>query len=609
MKNKVPTMKASLLTFVVIVLIASSAVAIAWTSKNMEGQISRRVAASLETVLSTTQQSLRVWQQETTMNASIVANSPEIRVAIQRQDELRHQYSDLTRSASLHDLRQRLRPYVDQHSYIDFEIISRDGVQIASGQTEFLGQSTIADLNRRFVDTIFAGIPKVGEPLRLPAERRTAQSSTNMAVGVPVLNDLNEVIAALIFRLDAAKEFTPLTSIGRLGRTGDIYMFDSQARLLTPTRFQSHPGAELKDPGGDTTEGFRPSRPRQQQPLTQMASSAVQGGSGIDLAGYRDYRGVPVVGTWVWDPDLGLGLAAEMEVSEAYAPIRPIRMLSLVMIVVVTTAVILLMRVMAHRARLQATNFGYQQALKARQDLLAIVAHDLKNPINSVALSSSVLVKMLEAPSPDIRFVVQNLGIIHRSAFRMNRLIEDLLVSTRIETGQLRIQPQECDVPPLLQELEQLVSPLAAEKSVEFICSIGPEVPRAFVDPDRLTQVLSNLVGNAIKFTPAHGVVSVSVHVQQDEIQFCVRDSGPGIASSELPRIFDQYWQAQQNKGGSGLGLYISKGLIEAHGGRIWVESVVGEGTSAYFTVPKAGRLHEGSRENTLHDPGRNFSS
>jgi hypothetical protein len=92
-----------------------------------------------------------------------------------------------------------------------------------------------------------------------------------------------------------------------------------------------------------------------------MASAAIQGSSGIDLDGYRDYRGVPVVGTWVWNPELGLGLAAEMEVSEAYAPMRTIRLLSLVMIAVVTTAVFLLMRVMAHRARLQATNFGYQQ--------------------------------------------------------------------------------------------------------------------------------------------------------------------------------------------------------------------------------------------------------
>jgi signal transduction histidine kinase len=581
-------MKSSFLTLAVVALIVASAVAIIWTYKNMEGQVSRRVATSLETVLNTTQQSLRVWRQETTMNASIIANSDEIRAAIQRQVVLPHRYADIARSAFLHDLRQRLGPYVDQLSYIDFDVISRDGIQIASGQTDFLGQSTIADMNREFLDSIFAGTTQVGEPFRLPGQLRRTGSSANMAVGVPVFNDENEVIAALIFRLDPAKEFTPITSIGQLGRTGDLYLFDKQARLLTSTRFKTAPGTELKDPGGDTTEGFRSTRPLADQPLTRMASDAIKGSSGVDLDGYRDYRGVPVVGTWVWNPDLGLGLAAEMEVSEAYAPIRTIRMLSLVMIAVVTTAVILLMRVMSHRARLQATNFGYQEALRARQDLLAIVAHDLKNPISSVALSSSVLVKMLESPKPDIGFIVQNLGVIHRSAFRMNRLIEDLLVSGRIEAGQFRIRPQECDLHTLLHDLQEMLSPLIGPKSIEFVCSIAPDVPRVFVDPDRLTQVLSNLVGNAIKFTLPHGVVSVSVQNCDDEIQFCVSDSGPGIPASELPRIFDQYWQAQQNKSGSGLGLYISKGLVEAHGGRIWVESAVGEGTSVYFTVPQA---------------------
>src|SRR5205807_794941 len=113
---------------------------------------------------------------------------------------------------------------------------------------------------------------------------------------------------------------------------------------------------------------------------------------------------------------------------------------------VVIATIFLLMRVEAHRAQLQNQTFGYEQALQARQDLLAIVAHDLRNPINSIALSSSVLTQALEAPNPDVGFLVKNLGVIHRSAYRMNRLIEDLLTSTRIEAGQLQIRAQNSDL-------------------------------------------------------------------------------------------------------------------------------------------------------------------
>jgi two-component system, chemotaxis family, sensor kinase Cph1 len=275
-----------------------------------------------------------------------------------------------------------------------------------------------------------------------------------------------------------------------------------------------------------------------------------------------------------------------MDVSEAKAPIRTIWNLSIIMLVIVIATVLLLVRVVAHRAELETKNFGYAQALKARQDLLAIVAHDLRNPINSVALSCSVLTKTLDEPDPDLAFVVKNLGAIHRSAYRMNRLIEDLLTSTRIEAGQLRIRPQQCDLQPLLRDFAQLVRPVAAEKSVQFVYSMSPDVPNVFLDPDRLSQILWNLVGNAVKYAPEHGVVSLRVQTVNGEVEFRVRDTGPGIAASELPRIFDQYWQSKHTKGGAGLGLYISKGLVEAHGGRIWVESIVGEGTTVCFTVP-----------------------
>jgi signal transduction histidine kinase len=598
-------MKSLPLAIIVCLLVVSAGLAVIWTSSSMQAEISRRVGNSLETVLNTTHEALRTWEERTTANAGFIANSEEIRAAVEKQIRVRHERADLFRSDALPRLRQILHPYIEQRGYSDFAIIATDGIQIASGLDEFIGQDSIAKLNSPVLTEVFAGMASVGEPFQLPTDpHRTGYIRINMIVGAPIFDESGEVIAALVFRLDPAEEFGSVTRVGRPGRTGETYIFDKQGRLLTQSRFEQdllrllpenrsaavgvHQFPQLRDPGVDTTEGFVSRIPRNQQPLTHMAESAIRGESGTDLNGYRDYRGVPVVGAWIWDEGLGLGLATEMAVSEAKAPIKTIWTLSIIMLIIVITTVFLLVRVVGHRAQLQTQNFGYEQALQARQDLLAIVAHDLRNPINSIALSSSVLTKALEGNDPNLGFVAQNLGVIHRSAFRMNRLIEDLLTSTRIEAGQLQVRPQHCDLRPLLRDLEQLVRPVAAEKSIQFVYSISPDVPNAFIDPDRLSQILWNLVGNAIKYAPAHGVVSLSVQLVNGQIEFRVRDTGPGIAPGEVPLIFDRYWQAKHTKGGAGLGLYISKGLVEAHGGRIWVESIVGEGTTVCFTVPES---------------------
>jgi signal transduction histidine kinase len=569
----------------------------------MEDEISRRVGNSLETVLNTTHEALRTWEERITANVSFIANLDEIRVAVDKQIRLPRQRSALVRSDALRSLRQILHPYIEERGYSDFAIIASDGSQVASGLDEFLGQDSIAKLNSALVREIFAGSTDVGQPFQLPVDPRGSGSiRINMLVGAPVVDGSGEVIAALVFRLDPIREFGPITRVGRPGRTGETYIFDKDARLLTESRFQQDvlrllPATktaqflQLRDPGVNTSEGLASHIPRRQQPLTRMVAAATLGESGTDLSGYRDYRGVPVVGTWIWDEGLGLGLATEIELSEAKAPIATIWHLSMIMLAIIVATVFLLVRVATHRAELQNKTFGYEQALKARQDLLAIVAHDLRNPINSIALSSSVLTKTLNDTDPDLGFVAKNLGVIHRSAYRMNRLIEDLLTSTRIEARQLQIRPNHSDLQPLLRDFAQLVRPVAAEKSIEFVYSISPDVPKVFVDPDRLSQILWNLVGNAIKYAPAHGVVSLRVQTVNAEVEFRVQDSGPGIAPGELPLIFDRYWQAKHTKGGAGLGLYISKGLIEAHGGRIWVESVVGEGTTVCFMIPQSKPL------------------
>jgi signal transduction histidine kinase len=128
---------------------------------------------------------------------------------------------------------------------------------------------------------------------------------------------------------------------------------------------------------------------------------------------------------------------------------------------------------------------------------------------------------------------------------------------------------------------------LAASNRLQLKSDVAPDLPPVLVDRHRILQVLNNLIGNAIKFTPPGGAVTVRVQQTEDDIQFCIEDTGSGIAPDEIPHIFDRFWQARKTaRLGTGLGLFLVKGIVEAHGGRVWVESTLGEGSKFFFTLP-----------------------
>ncbi len=227
-----------------------------------------------------------------------------------------------------------------------------------------------------------------------------------------------------------------------------------------------------------------------------------------------------------------------------------------------------------------------QQALHAREEVLAIVSHDLRNPLNAIKLATSLL-QTSETLAPEDR---EQLDILELSGQRMQRLIEDLLDVTRLERGkQLPIEPALVAVEPLLVQTYELFKVQAATSSITLQYHAAPDTPPVYADHHRVLQVLSNLIGNAMKFTPQGGIVSLSADPKDSQIVFTVSDTGPGIPKENLKDIFNPYWQAKRaERFGAGLGLPIAKGIVEAHGGRIWVESEPGDGTKFYFTLPVA---------------------
>ncbi len=227
-----------------------------------------------------------------------------------------------------------------------------------------------------------------------------------------------------------------------------------------------------------------------------------------------------------------------------------------------------------------------EQATRARDEILAVVAHDLRNPLNTVMMAAGL---MLETTSPERPQERRQVEIVRRAADRMNRMIQDLLDVKRLESGRLGLEPKPESVSGLIADTLEMLRPLATGSSISLESHLSPNLPSVMADAARISQVLSNLVGNAVKFTPREGLITITAERQDAEVRFAVIDTGPGIPAEQVPHIFGRFWQAKSSdRRGIGLGLAIAKGIVEAHRGRIWVESSVGLGSTFYFTLPVA---------------------
>jgi PAS domain S-box-containing protein len=232
-----------------------------------------------------------------------------------------------------------------------------------------------------------------------------------------------------------------------------------------------------------------------------------------------------------------------------------------------------------------------QQANRARDEVLGVVSHDLRNPISAIAMC----VRVLEENAPeDAADRAELLRTIRESAEWANRLIQDLLDVASIERGQLSLQLQEQDPARMVLQALHMFELEAQQHEITLTANVPTNLPLVNADSVRVIQVLGNLLRNAIKFTPQGGRITVSAEDRDGKLVLSVRDTGSGIADENLARIFDRYWQSADGSHarGTGLGLSIAKGIVEAHGGRIWVDSTPGEGSTFAFTLPHAAGHH-----------------
>ncbi len=222
---------------------------------------------------------------------------------------------------------------------------------------------------------------------------------------------------------------------------------------------------------------------------------------------------------------------------------------------------------------------------RRRDEILGIVAHDLRNHLNTIRASSKVALVMGDrAPRRPVETII-------RASERMERLIRDLLDVTAIEAGNLALVPGPVRPIDLVSEAVDAQAAACAEFGLNLSVECGRDLPEVSADLQRLLQILGNLIGNAMKFTPRGGRITVGAAVDPDHVRFWVADTGQGIPLEHLPYVFDKFRQRRlRPQDGVGLGLAICKAIVDAHGGRIWVESDAGLGTTVAFTMPLCAR-------------------
>jgi signal transduction histidine kinase len=239
-----------------------------------------------------------------------------------------------------------------------------------------------------------------------------------------------------------------------------------------------------------------------------------------------------------------------------------------------------------------------RKAMHAREELLGVVAHDLRNPLNAISMRAT-LVQRTTNPS----LVNQQAQSIVNIATRMDVLISDMLDLATIEAGRFYVSAGPCEVAGILGKVQEVFAPICAAKQISLRCEMRAEGMWMQADQVRILRVFSNILGNAVKFSPSGAEISIEASKTGENVMFAIADQGPGIPADQQPQLFDRFWRpASSQTKGTGLGLFIAKGIVEAHRGRLWVTSSSNRGSTFYFCVPAADEMPTIESETSNHD-------
>ncbi|MDT8317394.1 MAG: PAS domain-containing protein, partial [bacterium] len=326
------------LSFVLLVLIILTVSGIATYALNeIKSRKSEEIEGTLKTVLSTTHEALTVWADDHIDDLQYWASRPDVGEMVQDLLTVPKKKESLASSTYLRELRRTFQPVLEDHGHLGFYIVCPDYINISSLRDESLGSTNLLAGESDYLERLFKGENVMTTPFKtdvpLPGKGETLSlDEPTMFIGVPVFDAGEKVVAALLIRINPAENFSRIAKLGRIGETGETYIVDRAGLLISESRFDSQLvkaglineeergmlKVSVRDPGVNLIEGGSSLLPREKQPLTFMAKSVTEGNSGANLKGYNDYRGVPVVGVWLWDDLFGLGMTTEIDFNEAF---------------------------------------------------------------------------------------------------------------------------------------------------------------------------------------------------------------------------------------------------------------------------------------------------
>ncbi len=526
------------ITALILILIFTTA-----TQFKKQGQ--QDLKEELQDILKFTQGALHLWKQDLEADLIALSQLPKVHELIEEK--------------RFNDLEQVLNPWMIAHEAAGFSVYTRD--KKGNPRSLFQNDKNHHDIYQQSEDIILkalSGSFTLGKPVS------GNENETNLVAATPVIGKSGKVIAVMVMAINIYGEFSQYTQLGRIGNTGETYAINPDGEIITSSRFNLR---KIKS--------------------GVFNKALLKGKPGFDLEGYKDYRGKNVVGAWLWDYDLGVGLTTEIDEIEAYRSYTIIQHLLWEMFTVIICGMIIILIFHEARTRNIWKLYSFQETDRARKNLLATVSHDLKNPLSVLLMTTEMLIKTLPA---ELELTDNRRKLLVRSqkaAEQMRRLITDLLDSSKIEAGKLEIHPVSCDIHEVINRTIEMHEAMITEKELKLIINLPLSLPTLWIDQERITQVFSNLLNNAVKFTEPSGTITISATPGRKWVKFSISDTGAGIPQDDIPHLFERYWQARKTeKFGTGLGLTICKELVVLHGGEISVESELGKGTTFHFTLP-----------------------
>jgi serine/threonine protein kinase len=335
-----------------------------WAHTTVEKAVKENLTADLQTILNTNVATLKIWLQRQITTVDAIAVEPQIKACIQDlvafTKERGTDAGKLRSSEPLKCLRKTISALGRTHGYADFLVVEPTGIIVGALRDEHLGRRIVSafagDMTQALSGKTLISLP-LRDPSPIPDEKGVMRTDRLTMFAASPLRDNRHgrIIAVFVLRIDPLKDFTHILRVARFGQSGETYAFNAQGLLISPTRFneqlkqigllsnapdtQAILNVEIRDPGGNMVLGFKPKVPRAEQPLTRMALSAVSGKDGLDVDGYRDYRGVPVIGAWTWLSEFGFGVAAELDVTEGYRPLTIVRKAFFVLLILFVLAI------------------------------------------------------------------------------------------------------------------------------------------------------------------------------------------------------------------------------------------------------------------------------